>query len=327
MVGCPVNASSNRSNWINMAEQVITGRPTGLLGVPRRFWVLGAAMMFVLVLLVLHATASSWSPLPAAVGQYGAGTLLAIVLAAFLCEYVDSSLGMGYGTTLTPLMILVGFDPRQVVPCVLVSELLTGITATLMHQRDGNVDFFRNREARWTAILLSVLSTVGAVAAVSLAVSVNRQVLATIIAAIIMGTGVATLATIRRQLRYRRGHIIAVGAVAAFNKGLSGGGYGPLVTAGQVVSGVAPKHAVAISSLAESFTCFVGLIAYLALGKNFNWSLALPLSAGALMSVPLATLTVRRMPEVVMRASVGCMTCVLAIYMFYTLLTGGGAGG
>jgi uncharacterized membrane protein YfcA len=53
--------------------------------------------------------------------------------------------------------------------------------------------------------------------------------------------------------------------VAAFNKGLSGGGYGPLVTAGQVVSGLPPKHAVAISSVAESFTCVVGLAAYLAL--------------------------------------------------------------
>jgi len=310
-----------------MAERVMTTGAVGLLGVPRRFWVLGVSVAVVLVVLALHASESPWSPLPEVVGHYSAATLLAIVLAAFLCEYVDSSLGMGYGTTLTPLMILVGFDPKQVVPCVLVSELLTGFAATLMHQRDGNVDFFGNKQARWTAILLSVLSTVGAVAAVSLAVSVNRQALATIIGVIILGTGVATLATISRQLRYRRSHIIAVGAVAAFNKGLSGGGYGPLVTAGQVVSGVTPRHAVAISSLAESFTCFVGLVAYLLLGKSFNWGLALPLSVGALMSVPLATLTVRRLPEKVMRASVGCMTCVLALYMFYNLLVKGGLGG
>jgi uncharacterized membrane protein YfcA len=304
-----------------MADQVMTGRTTGLLGVPRRFWVLGLALTAIFAALGLHASHPPWSPLPASVAAYGAGTLLAIVLAAFLCEYIDSSLGMGYGTTLTPLMILVGFDPRQVVPCVLVSELVTGIAATLMHHRDGNVDFFRNKQARWTAILLSALSTVGAVAAVSLAVSVNRAALSTIIGVIILVTGVATLATIRRQLRYRPSHIIGIGAIAAFNKGLSGGGYGPLVTAGQVVSGVSSKHAVAITSLAESFTCLVGLIAYLVLGEGFNWSLALPLACGALMSVPLATLTVRRMPDAVMRASVGCMTCALAVYMFYKLLT------
>ncbi len=304
-----------------MADQVITGRTAGSLGVPRRFWVLALGLTVVLVVLGLHAAQPSWSPLPAAVGKYGSGTLLAIVLAAFVCEYVDSSLGMGYGTTLAPLLILVGFDPRQVVPCVLVSELITGIAATLMHHRDGNVDFLRNKQARWTAILLSVLSTVGAVAAVWLAVSVNRTALSTIIGVIILATGIATLATIRRQLHYRRSHIIGIGAIAAFNKGLSGGGYGPLVTAGQVVSGVSSKHAVAITSLAESFTCLVGLIAYCVLGESFNWSLALPLACGALMSVPLATLTVRRLPDVVMRASVGCTTCALAVYMFYKLFT------
>lgn len=230
-----------------MAEQVMTSGTVGLLGVRRRFWVLGLALTAVLLVLALHASNSAWSPLPAAVGKYGAGTLLAIVLAAFLCEYIDSSLGMGYGTTLAPLMILVGFDPKQVVPCVLISELMTGLTATLMHHRDGNVDFLCNKEARWTAILLSVLSTGGAVAAVWLAVSVKSKVLATIIGFIILGTGIATLATIRRQLRYRPSHIIGIGAIAAFNKGLSGGGYGPLVTAGQVVSGVSSKHAVAIT--------------------------------------------------------------------------------
>ena len=33
---------------------------------------------------------------------------LFIVTAAFLCEYVDSTLGMGYGTTLTPLLLILG---------------------------------------------------------------------------------------------------------------------------------------------------------------------------------------------------------------------------
>lgn len=42
--------------------------------------------------------------------------IIMIVIGAFICEYVDSTLGMGYGTTLTPSLLLVGFSPMQIVP-------------------------------------------------------------------------------------------------------------------------------------------------------------------------------------------------------------------
>jgi len=247
------------------------------------------------------------------------GTLLLVFLSALFCEYIDSALGMGYGTTLTPLLLLAGFAPLAVVPCVLLSELATGLLATLMHHRDGNVDFFRDRRARSAACLLSTLSAVGAIGAVTLALSVPKVWLGSIIAIIIISVGVATLATVRRQLRYNPIQMLVLGAVAAFNKGLSGGGYGPLVTGGQVVCGMSPKHAVAITSLAEAWTCLVGLVGYLVLGGHIDWTLALPLTAGAVLSVPMATLTVRRLPEVAMRASVGGVTCLLGILMVYKL--------
>lgn len=81
-----------------------------------------------------------WHLLPSLLDPLPAHTLLAIFLAALACEYLDSSLGMGYGTTLTPLLLIAGFEPLQVVPAVLLSELLTGVTAGALHHRDGNVD-------------------------------------------------------------------------------------------------------------------------------------------------------------------------------------------
>ena len=50
-----------------------------------------------------------------------------LIIMAFACEYVDSTLGMGYGTTLTPLLIMMGYNPFQIVPVVLISELLSGL--------------------------------------------------------------------------------------------------------------------------------------------------------------------------------------------------------
>jgi hypothetical protein len=145
-------------------------------------------------------------------------------------------------------------------------------------------------------------------------------VLGLFITAIVLAMGVIILVTRERQVKYRSGSILAVGAVAAFNKGLSGGGYGPLVTAGQVVSGLPAKHAVAITSVAESLTCAVGVAAYLVAGKAIDWSLAVPLVVGAALSVPMATATILRMPEKSVRGLVGLTTVLLGAVALWKLL-------
>ena len=247
--------------------------------------------------------------------------VLAIFLAALSCEFMDSSLGMGYGTTLTPLLMLAGFAPLEIVPAVLFSELLTGVFAVTMHQRDGNIDFFNDAQARKTAALLASLSSIGAVLAVGVALSLSRFWQSLFISLIILAMGVVILLTRTRRIPYRRSGIMAVGAIAAFNKSLSGGGYGPLVTAGQVVSGVPAKPAVAITSLAESFTCLIGILAYLGAGKPIAWELALPLALGALFSVPLATLTVQRTAEARLRGAVGAVSVVLGVAALSKLIS------
>ena len=278
---------------------------------PRRLRLWLAMLATVTALLLLHAL------MPHGLGNGGGWPALlpraaiVVFLVALACEYVDSSLGMGYGTTLTPLLLLAGFAPLDIVPAVLLSEAVTGAAAGLFHQRDGNVNFLRDARARRTALLLIALSTVGAIVAALFAVRVSKEVLTLFIATIIIAMGIVILLTVNRPFRYRPGGIVAIGAVAAFNKSLSGGGYGPLVTAGQVVSGLPPRHAVAITSITESFTCIVGLATYLALGREINWGLTLPLVAGAVLSVPIATLTVRRMPEKGLRLVVGLVTLAL----------------
>jgi len=301
-----------------------TTAPTSLLGRAlqrRRIRIWAVTVTLIVALLLLEIFFPDMRTLSRVASDLTAPVLLAVFMAALCCEFIDSSLGMGYGTTLTPLLLLCGFSPLQVVPCILISELMTGLTAGLMHHRDGNVDFVRDRQARETTLLLSLLSAVGASTAVFIALRIPKVWLNGIIAVIILSVGITILATIRHQFQYRRRHIVLVGAVAAFNKGLSGGGYGPLVTAGQVVSGLSPKQAVAITSLSESLTCLVGLIAYVVLKPGaLDLSLAPPMVIGALLSVPLATLTVRRLPEGLMRTGVGVTTCLLGLITLCKLL-------
>jgi uncharacterized membrane protein YfcA len=277
----------------------------------RRVWGWSVLVLLVLTALVLQGR-GGWWPVPGVV-PLAVGTLVAVFFGALVCEYLDSSLGMGYGTTLTPLLLLAGFAPLEVVQAVLLSEWLTGMAAGLLHQRDGNVDFVRDRRAWRTLLLLAALSALGAVTAVSLALRLPRELLTLAIGLIVLAMGLLILTRLRRPLAYRPRNVLLIGLVAAFNKGLSGGGYGPLVTSGQVLSGLPARHAVAITSVAESFTCLVGLAAFLLQGGRLNPALTLPLVLGALLSVPMATLTVRALPESVLRGAVGVFSLVLGL--------------
>lgn len=249
---------------------------------------------------------AGWTP-PAAAWW----ALPLLFLGSLFCELIDSSLGMGYGTTLAPLLLLAGFDVRLVVPAVLLSECATGLLAALLHHRDRNIDFARDPRARRVALLLLALTIAGAVLAMFVAHAVAGRTLTLIVGGIVLGVGVVIVLTRKRQLRFRPAHLVGIGAIAAFNKAISGGGYGPLVTASQVVSGLPAKHAVAITSLCEGLTCLVGLVIALALGQHMEWTLAAPLTLGALASVPIATLLVNRVPERAFRGIVGLITIVL----------------
>jgi hypothetical protein len=241
--------------------------------------------------------------------------LLFIVLAlvAFFAEYVDSSLGMGYGTTLTPVLIIVGFSPLQIVPAILFSEFISGISAGIMHHKADNVDFIGDKTAKKTMWIMTLCSCIGVLAAVIFALKLPKQYVKIYIAVMIMAMGVFLLIGRKFQQKFSLKKIIAIGTIAAFNKGISGGGYGPLLTGGQVLSGVKEKNAVAITSMAEGLVCLLGFCLYLFSRGGIYWKLALPMTVGAFISVPLAVVTVKILPENHIKNNIAYVTLFLGV--------------
>jgi len=238
--------------------------------------------------------------------------IIAIIVCAFLFEYLDSTLGMGYGTTLTPMLILFGFGPLQIVPVVLLSELITGLLAAFFHHNEGNVNLkpkttnisviIRKLKSLGyiesykrgiplhlkVALLLAVCSILGTVVAVFVAVNIPKFWLNLYIGCLVLSMGVLILVTLNKNYNFSWNKITALGLIASFNKGMSGGGYGPVVTGGQILAGMEEKSAISITSLAEGLTCIVGLITYIFFTKAIiDWRLAPYLIIGAVLSVPL----------------------------------------
>lgn len=238
-----------------------------------------------------------------------------IIALAFVCEYIDSSLGMGYGTTLTPLLMMAGFKPLEIVPSLLLSEFVTGLLAGFFHHRHQNVNFRRGTPDFKIAAVMSGCSVVGALLAVAVAIELPQFYLKLYISLIVTAMGLIILFTLKRTFSFSWGKIYFLGSVAAFNKGISGGGYGPLVTGGQILSGVGSKSAVGIASLAEGLTCLVGVVAYFAVSNHsIDWRLAPYLVVGAVLSVPFATLTVKKLRTDRLKLAVGLATLALGLF-------------
>lgn len=246
---------------------------------------------------------------------------MVIILLAFICEYVDSSLGMGYGTTLTPLLMIVGFKPLQIVPAILLSEFLTGLLAGFFHHKLKNVNFKRGTLDFKIVSVMAGCSVFGALFAVFVAIRIPSFYLKLYIGLIVLSMGIIILAMLRHSFKFTWTKISALGTIAAFNKGISGGGYGPLVTGGQILSGIGSKNAVGITSLAEGLTCLVGVSAYfIVTNHTVDWKLAPYLVIGAVLSVPFATLTVKKLKGETLKIGVGIATIILGLFTLYKVL-------
>jgi uncharacterized membrane protein YfcA len=251
---------------------------------------------------------------------FGIQIFIVIVILAFVCEFVDSTLGMGYGTALTPVLLLVGFGPLAIVPCVLLSELITGITAGLVHHKVGNVNFKRDSIHLKIALVLAACSIIGATIAVIIAINIPKLWLNTYIGLMVLGMGIIILLTLNKNFRFSWKKIIGLGSIAAFNKCMSGGGYGPVVTGGQILSGVQGNNAIGITSLAEGLTCIVGVIIFIASPDTINWGLAPSLIIGALLSVPFSAFIVKKMPTKTLKIAIGLITLILGLITIIKLL-------
>ncbi len=104
-----------------------------------------------------------------------------------------------------------------------------------------------------------------------------------------------------------------MGFFASFNKGISGAGYGPIITSGQILSGMDSKSSVSISSFTEAISCLVALLVYILRLESVHFILVIPLLGGSLASVPLAVRIVKRSKEENLVVVIGFMAIVLGL--------------
>lgn len=233
------------------------------------------------------------------------------ILLAFVFETLDSAAGMGFGTALAPLLFILGFEPLQVVPALLAVEAATGLVAGTLHQEFRNIKLSWRplNEAARSLLLIAGLGAMAAVASTVLAyfaVPLSEKFIKTYVAVLVILMGAFALLHhwMKPPEAYRPRRLLVFAVLAGVNKGLGGGGYGPVITLGSVFAGVIEKSATAIATLAEGAASVVAVLAFVAIGTagvGVDLGLAPSLWAGAFPAAVIAPYAVRVLPNRVWR--------------------------
>ncbi|MCL4436124.1 MAG: sulfite exporter TauE/SafE family protein, partial [Thaumarchaeota archaeon] len=169
------------------------------------------------------------------------------------------------------------------------------------------------------ALMLTISSMIGILIAVPIALLLPIFYFRLYIGILIVTMGVIIVSKYNSRSKFSWKKIMGLGSLAAFNKGLSGGGYGPIIVSGQMLSGIDTKNSIGITALSEGATCFIGVITYFVLGTHIDWVLAPYLLIGSSISVPISVYSVKKIPLKRLTLIIGLATIILGTFSLIQL--------
>ena len=207
--------------------------------------------------------------------------IILLIVMAMIMEIVDSSLGMMYGTILSPVLIGYKFEPLVVVPAILISQAIGGIGGTISHHKFKNADF--NGLTRDTKVTLAMVIPGLAVVVVGVFAAVNVPAIwvKLYIGLLVIVMSVLCLSPLKYKFAWWKHY--AIGMVAAFNKALTGGGFGPVTSTGGIIGGLESKVSIATTTAAEVCICLASFGFYLYFTQNLHMLLIGSLCVGAVI--------------------------------------------
>lgn len=281
--------------------------------------------IYALILVGLAILVPRWST---ASGESVPIFVLWIALAAFVFETLDSASGMGFGATLGALLFVFGYEPLAVVPALLISETATGLGAGLFHTEFENVQLgFADESSAKATRVLALIVGVGVVAIVIsvvlayFAISIPNTIVKIYVGVVILLCAATTLVMKYggSMGSYRPKRMVAFAILAGFNKGVTGSGFGPVITLGEILSGIYEKSATAIASLSEGLVSLAGVLAFFgitAAGTDVNLMLLPSIFAGGFLAAIFAPYTVRVLPNRILQYVVPGYGILLAFLVF-----------
>ena len=240
-----------------------------------------------------------------------------LLLISFGSGMIDLSLGMGFGFTVTPLMLFLGYTPIEAVPSVLFSSFVGGASSSFFNHRMHNVDFSWNTRASRVSLFTAALGIIGSIAGVQISFYLPQRTVGLYIGFIVVASGVLVLASRDLISGFSWLKMGVISLIGSLNKGLTGSGFGPVVTTGAMLAGIDEKESVSIQSLSEAAVSLVGFLTYVALREPIKYNTVMVMSLGVFIASPIAARVIHRLEGNMMRNMVGILALIIGTNTFW----------
>ncbi|MBD3185922.1 TSUP family transporter [Candidatus Bathyarchaeota archaeon] len=261
--------------------------------------------------------------------------MILILIFAAIFNFMDASLGMGYGTTLTVLLLLMDYGPDQIVLPILVSGFISGMLTSMFHvlyknmsiggeKRVRVVDLQVQDEAEMGSVKFSMASKdmtqdskivivfticgiISALFGAAFSALLYKEPLAEFIikcyiTILVMALGFLMIGMKRIKGSFSFKKVVTIGAIAGLNKSISGGAFGPVVVAGQMMIGREGKESIASTALSEALISITGIATFLitdifSADQLIDYRLIPALLIGACIMSPFAPLMTKNINQ------------------------------
>jgi len=240
---------------------------------------------------------------------------LFILVFAFIAQMIDGGIGMGFGTSLTTLLLSIGTGTALASASVHLTEVFTTLVSGASHLKFGNVD----RKLFTYLVVPGIIGgSLGAYAAVRFeSVSVIRPFVSGIL--LLLGIWIIVKFVEKKDVLEReyetlhRKHLIPLGLVASFIDAIGGGGWGPISTPVLVANNTQPAKAIGSVNAAEFFvTLSISATFFLTL-PAIDWRIIAPMIIGGVLAAPIAAWIARKLPHRALGIAVGTLIILLSL--------------
>ena len=239
-------------------------------------------------------------------------TLIVVAIAGLVAQFVDGSLGMGYGLTSSTLLIFAGLSPAAASASVHLAEVGTTALSGVAHHRFGNVDWHAVRR-------IAIPGGIGAFLGATLLSSLSTESAKPLASTLLFTLGIYVLLRflLGKQRVSRKGQpglrfLAPLGLIGGFIDATGGGGWGPVTTPTLLADGrLAPNRVVGTVSASEfivAISASAGFFTALG-GEVLRMEFVAALLAGGFIAAPIAAYTVRHLNPRLLGVIVGGFIC------------------
>lgn len=275
------------------------------------YYSIGAVLFFLLLLVVFHAFVplDVWKGVSTWIASLDE-TFLIFVLAGFVAQMIDGSLGMAYGVSASTFLLSFGVPPAAASASIHTSEIFTSGVSGFIHLRLRNV----NKKLFLSLLLPGVLGAVlGAYVLSSL--QEYNWLFRPIVSAYTLFLGVLIIrkAIGSRKEKRKTKNVQSLAVFGGFMDSVGGGGWGPIVSSTLIAKGRNPRYTIGSVNLTEFFVSVASSITFFFVIGLSHLTIIAGLILGGVIAAPIAARLTRNISVKRMMLLVGCLVVIVSI--------------